>query len=292
MTQAWPVAACNHCGSSDARLLARIEDYFLVECSHCALAYIANPPSPDALAAIYQADANYHTALHDPGSAAYARMAQIAREHLAFTRRYASTGRLIDIGCSTGLFLAEAQRAGFDVSGVEFSAASAQFARDTFNVQVVDGDIHAVDAEPESFDQLTMFDVIEHVRDPAGDIAAAYRLLKPGGMFILSTPNIDGLFPRASQPLAGLLGHWPHPEPPWHLYQFSLRTLSAMLEKQGFACLGNQQTCIDLSYTFGTWRDLARSPKRLAYALAFAPVALAGPKLGRGDWFYLAARKL
>lgn len=240
---------------------------------------------------MYQADANYHTALHDPGSDAFARMDGIAAEHLAFVRRWAGQGRLLDVGCSTGLFLARARAIGFEVAGVEFSAASAQFARDHFDIAVTDGDIAALDCAPESFDLLTMFDVIEHVRDPAADIAAAHRLLRPGGLFILSTPNLDGLFPMLSQPLAQTLGYWPHPEPPWHLYQFSVRTLSAMLEKRGFECLGTRHTAIDLAYTFGTPANLARSPKRLAYALAFAPFAWLGPKIGKGDWFYIAARK-
>lgn len=291
MTQPWPHTVCNHCGSTDAHLVAQVDGYTLVRCASCDLAFIADPPAPASLAAMYQASNDYHASLHDPASRDYARMADVARQHLAFVRRWASRGRLLDVGCSTGLFLNEARQAGFDPYGVEFSASSAQFARDHFDVQVTDGDIHAVASEPESYDIVTMFDVIEHVRDPAGDIAAAYRLLRPGGTFILSTPNIDGLFPRASEPLARPLGYWPHVEPPWHLYQFSVRTLSAMLERRGFATLGTRHTAIDLGYTFGSARDLQRSPKRLAYALAFAPLAWAGPKIGMGDWFYLAAQK-
>lgn len=292
MAQAWLQATCNHCQSADTRLVASVGGYTLVRCAACGLAFIADPPDPEALAAMYQAGNDYHTSLHDPASQDFARMAQIAREHMAFVRRYASGGKVLDVGCSTGLFLHEAQKAGFEVSGIEFSEASAQFARDQFGLTITNGDIHAAAVEPESLDVLTMFDVIEHVRDPAGDIVAAHRLIKPGGLFILSTPNIDGLFPRASQPLAGPLGYWPHPEPPWHLYQFSIRTLSAMLEARGFECLGKQDTAIDLRYTFGKPAELARSYKRLAYALAFAPLAWLGPKIGMGDWFYLAARRL
>lgn len=291
MAQPGPDSACNHCGSTSARMVAAVHGYTLVRCASCGLAFIADPPAPAELAAMYQAGNDYHVTLHDPASADYAKMADLARRHLSFVRRWASRGRLLDVGCSTGLFLNEAKQAGFDASGVEFSAASAQFARDRFDLHITDGDIHAVDAPPENYDILTMFDVIEHVRDPAGDIAAAYRLLKPGGIFILSTPNIDGLYPKASEPLARPLGHWPHIEPPWHLYQFSVKTLTAMLEKGGFATLGTQHTAIDLDYTFGKPNDLKRSPKRLAYALAFAPLAWLGPKVGMGDWFYLAARK-
>lgn len=291
MTQPRPDAACNHCGSTGTRPVARVDGYSLVRCAACDLAFIADPPEPAALAAMYQAGNNYHSALHDPASDDFARMTDVARTHLRFVRNYAQHGTLVDIGCSTGLFLNEARRQGFDVAGVEFSGSSASFARDHFHLSVTDGDIHALDYAEGTIDVLTMFDVIEHVRDPARDILAAYRLLKPGGLFILSTPNIDGLFPKASEPLARPLGYWPHPEPPWHLYQFSVRTLSAMLEARGFACLGTHHIAIDLGYTFGTPRDLARSPKRLAYTMAFAPLAWLGPKLGMGDWFYIAARK-
>lgn len=291
MAQSLPHAACNHCGSTDARHVAYAEGYQLVRCVRCGLAFIADPPDSDALAALYQASNNYHVALLDPASAAFAHMTRVARTHLDFVRRWAEQGTVLDIGCSTGLFLNEAKQAGFDVAGVEFSGSSAQFARNQFQLSVTDGDIHAFDGAPGTVDVLTMFDVIEHVRDPARDILAAHRLIKPGGLFILSTPNIDGLFPRLSEPLADRLGHWPHVEPPWHLFQFSVRTLSAMLEARGFECLGTRHIAIDLDYTFGTPRDLARSPKRLAYALAFAPIAWLGPKLGMGDWFYIAARK-
>ncbi|MBA4781344.1 MAG: hypothetical protein A2792_16820 [Sphingomonadales bacterium RIFCSPHIGHO2_01_FULL_65_20] len=291
MAQPRPSAACNHCGSTETRPVARIDGYSLERCSRCGLAFITNPPSDAELAAMYQASNDYHTQLHDPASDAYARMAAIARKHLRFVERFANGGQLLDIGCSTGLFLDEARRRGFDVAGVEFSAASAQFARDRFHLSVTDGDIHAVDDAEGMLDIVTMFDVIEHVRDPARDIVAAHRLLRPGGLFILSTPNIDGLFPRASEPLARPLGYWPHIEPPWHLYQFSVRTLSAMLEARGFECIGARHTAIDLAYSFGTPATLMRSPKRLAYAMVFAPLAWAGPKIGMGDWFYLAARK-
>lgn len=291
MAQPRPYVACNHCGSTETRPVARIDGHWLERCARCDLAFVTDPPSEAALAAMYQASNDYHTQLLDPASDAFVKMTAIACHHLRFVERFASFGQLLDVGCSTGLFLDQARRRGFDVAGVEFSAASARFAREHFHLSVTDGDIHAIDDADGLLDIVTMFDVIEHVRDPAGDMLAAHRLLKPGGLFILSTPNIDGLFPRMSEPLARPLGYWPHVEPPWHLYQFSVRTLSAMLEARGFECLGTHHTAIDLAYTFGTVSELSRSPKRLAYALAFAPFAWAGPKIGMGDWFYLAARK-
>lgn len=285
------MVACNHCGSMVALPLFTSKSYDLVRCTSCGLAYIANPPSAAKLEEIYSASADYHSGLQQPGSSLWRRMDGIARGHLRFIAQLGQSGTLLDVGCSTGQFLDLARQHRFKGAGVEFSAASAEFARSHFGLSVETGSIHDSNHAAASLDMVTMFDVIEHVPDPAADMAAAFRLLKPGGWFVLSTPNIDGLFPRLSYKLADRLNYWPHPEPPYHLYQFSVGTLGAMLEKAGFTLGPVHHARIELSYSFGRPATLLRMPKRLAYALAFAPVAWVGPLLGRGDWFYLAARK-
>jgi 2-polyprenyl-3-methyl-5-hydroxy-6-metoxy-1,4-benzoquinol methylase len=285
------MSGCNHCANVASKPLFSMKGYDLVECTACGLAYIANQPTAAQLTEIYSASADYHAGLQQPGSKLWQRMDGIAANHIAFLKTVVQSGNLVDVGCSTGQFLAKARDGGFGVAGVEFSAGSASYARSHFGLNVEQGAIHDSALGAESLDVLTMFDVIEHVPDPAADIAAAYRLLKPGGWFVLSTPNIDGLFPRLSYKLAHKLNYWPHPEPPHHLYQFSVRTLSAMLIKAGFAPGPVRHSNIELSYTFGTPSTLARMPKRLAYAMAFAPLVKLGPLIGQGDWFYIATRK-
>lgn len=285
------MGGCNLCGDTHSVPVFSIKGYHLVECAGCGLAYIANQPDDAELARIYSGGEGYHAALKDPASKEWAVIAQTARAHMAFMAKVPGKGRLLDVGCSTGQFLNLARQAGYEVSGVEFSDDSRRFATDHFGLDVEAGSIHDTLLAPASLDFVTMFDVIEHVRDPLSDMAAAYRLLKPGGWFVLSTPNIDGLFPRLSRPLANKLDYWPHPEPPYHLYQYSVRTLAASLEKAGFKPGPVMHRRIPLDYTFGTLSTLATSPKRAAYAALFAPTALVGPWIGQGDWFYLAARK-
>lgn len=285
------MSKCNLCGETKARPIFSTKGYDLVTCAGCGLAYIANPPSAEELTRIYSADASYHASLKDEGSKAWADMDAIARQHMAFLETVVRSGTLLDVGCSTGLFLDRARQAGFAVKGIEFSADSAAFAQSRFGLTVERGSIHDSGDAAGSYDVLTMFDVIEHVPDPLADMAAALRLIKPGGWFVLSTPNIDGLFPRASYPLAKTLDYWPHPEPPYHLYQFSVRTLRAILAKAGFEPGPVRHTSIALDYSFGSLHNLLRMPKRAVYALAFAPLAKLGPLIGQGDWFYIAARK-
>ena len=283
--------SCNHFGTTGAAHLFRAKGYDLVRCSGCGLAYIANPPTMDELKVLYSAGASYHAALCDPSSETFATQDRIAVRHLAETLRGAKRGRLLDVGCSIGQFAARARDAGFAATGLEMNAASAAFARDHYGLEVAEGTIHDAPQAPGSLDVLTMFDVIEHVPDPLGDLRKAWDLLAPGGTIVLSTPNIDGLFPRASLPLAKKLDYWPHPEPPYHLYQFSAKTLGAMLEKAGFAVTATRHFAIDLAYTFGQMQTLLKMPKRLAYAGLFAPLAAVGPWLGQGDWIYVTARK-
>ena len=287
------MSGCNHCHDTGHRELFVHRGYRLVLCATCGLAYIANPPDAAGLASLYSADGggSYHTQLRDPANPEVARMARIAARHLSFVREVSTSGALLDVGCSTGAFLTEAKQAGFAASGIEYALESAAFAGETTGCRVEHGTLADSTTASGSLDVLTAFDVIEHVPDPAGELARMYDLVRPGGWLVLSTPNIDGLFPRLSYPLANRLGHWPHAEPPHHLYQFSVRTLSAMLVTAGFVPGPVRHCNIELSYSFGTLPGLLRMPLRLAYAAVFAPVAKLGPLVGLGDWFYIAARK-
>ncbi len=284
---------CALCGDDRHEALFRKNGYDLVSCRSCGLAYLANPPSAAAIAALYTDDVAYHGALQDPNDPEVVRMRATARQHLRFLRRSVPRAQgvtLLDIGCSTGLFLDEARAAGFDVRGAELSPHSAAVARDQLELPVHVGDWRDAGYADASFDVVTLFDVIEHLSDPEAELVAIRRLLKPGGILLQSTPNIDGLFPRLSLPLAKRLDYWPHPEPPYHLFQFSRRTLGRLTEKAGYEPLRIDQTRIGLDYTFGTPAAWKVSPKMLAYAVLFAPTAWVGPWIGMGDWLYLAAR--
>ncbi len=287
-------ARCNLCGSDRHVHLFRKHGYDLVRCTGCDLAFVANPPDEAGIKAIYTASSAYHDRLLDSGSAEFARQRRVARQHMQMLRRFRAHVAglsVLDIGCSSGIFLDEARTAGMRPHGAELSPDTAAFAHDHFGLPVHHGSWREAGYEAASFDVITLFDVIEHLPDPFGELQAIHRLLKPGGLLLQSTPDIDGLFPRASLPLAKVLDYWPHPEPPHHLFQFSAKTLAKMLERAGFRVEGTHHTSIELGYSLGTpaaWRE---SPKMLAYAALFAPVAILGEWLGQGDWLYLGATR-
>ena len=138
-------------------------------------------------------------------------------------------GRLLDVGAYTGVFVEIAGRHGWDAWGLEPSHWAVSEAR-RLGLHMIEGTLASADLSEASFDVVTLWDVIEHVTDPYDEIQRAYRLLKPGGLLVVHTMDIDSLF-------AKVMGRrWP-----WlmemHIYYFSRRTLAAMLEKAGFGIL-------------------------------------------------------
>ena len=115
-------------------------------------------------------------------------------EMLALIRRLAPAAtRLLEVGSGAGLFLKAAERAGWDVAGLERSGEGAAFARDRLSLDVRTEAAEAMSFEPGSFDVAVMFDVVEHLFDPRAVLEATRRVLKPGGLLVVSTPNFDAL---------------------------------------------------------------------------------------------------
>ncbi len=292
------VLSCPACHNDGAVLLFVKHGYRLVRCGACDLAYIDNPPDAAGIAALYQSDDGYHDRLIDQSSGEYARMDCVARRHMEVLTRHWPTPKgagglahVLDVGCSAGLFLKRARDAGFAVSGLEMSPRSVDYARETLGLDVQQGAIEDADFADGGFDVITLFDVIEHLADPYAAAKQLAKWLKPGGILLMSTPNIDGLFPRVSYLPAKTLDYWPHPEPPHHLFQFSPKTLADLARQAGLVPLRADHFCLPLSYSFGTPESWRISMKLVPYAAAFAPFAVVGPWLGMGDWIYLASRK-
>jgi 2-polyprenyl-3-methyl-5-hydroxy-6-metoxy-1,4-benzoquinol methylase len=136
--------------------------------------------------------------------------------------------RLFDVGCGTGVFLDEARRGGFETAGLEVSAYAAERARARgLNVQC--GAVDDFAPAPGSFDAITMWDVIEHLKHPAATVDRLARALRPGGVLALSTGDLGSLCARISG------RRWHLFNLPEHLYFFTPRSLRSLLRRAGLA---------------------------------------------------------
>ena len=108
----------------------------------------------------------------------------------ASLRRAPERIHLLDVGCSSGAFVHTAVRLGFDAEGVDPAPAAAQAAR-VAGLKVEKGLLHEVGYAEHSFDAVTLFEVIEHVRDPIALLRECHRILRPGGVLMVGTGNCD-----------------------------------------------------------------------------------------------------
>ena len=258
--------ACNLCGSRASRVLferpyPRLEtlkedarmttDVFgnygrIVRCLGCNLVFINPRPR---IAAICDSYAQMEDADYCREQECRSINAHIA---LRLIKRHATGGKLLDIGCSTG-FLLNAARLDFDTHGVEPSSWAAAHTSRRLGLNVTEGFFRDGMFPAQSFDVVTMCDVIEHVGDPKGDLAAIHKILKPGGVFYLVTPNIRSLSAR-------LLGSYWWGLRPAHLTYFSDVTMRKMLTDAGFDVVEMRSfgRIFTLDYWLGRLRNYPR----------------------------------
>ncbi len=198
-----------------------------------------------------------------------------------------TTRRLLDVGCYVGVMVELAQEAGWEAWGVEPSTWASEQARKR-GLKVITGTLCEAKLEQGFFDVVTMWDVIEHLTDPAAEIRNVRHVLKPGGVFAIHTIDIESLFAR-------VMGRkWP-----WlmemHLFYFSPRTLGKMLEKNGFRVIRSsaQGRFLHLGYLITRLEPYSRPLAKLLLGGA-ERLGLAGRAIpvNFGDLFTLYARKV
>ncbi len=202
-----------------------------VRCDGCGLTRVANPPPDDRLPAWYEAAYDRSPDTHNPpapGPGLYGELLKHESQVLELLERAPASrgGRLLEIGCSFGLFLAVARYHGFDCVGLELARAAADWGRSTFGLDVRHGSCPA-DLPEGPFDVIVGFEVIEHFSRPDAILALLAERLRPGGVLVLSTPCLDHPYHLA----AG------YDDPMWsvpgHLVYFDRATLRASLARAG-----------------------------------------------------------
>ena len=139
--------------------------------------------------------------------------------------------RLLDVGCGSGEFLSRMRTRGWSVAGVEPDPVAARAARDD-DLDVRDGSLAEAAFADDTFDAIVLSHVIEHVHDPIALLRECGRVLRPGGMLVVMTPNLTSVGHRRFG------ADWRGLEPPRHLHVFSVRSLDACAKAAGLHVSG------------------------------------------------------
>jgi len=146
-----------------------------------------------------------------------------------FLCAHAPAGRVLDVGCGNGDFLAQAKKRGWDVTGVELSALACEEAAARLGGNVYRGDLAELELPAGSFDAATLWHVLEHITTPHELLEELNRVLKPGGALIVEVPDCGNPVFRAFRQ------HYFHLDLPRHVFFYDRATLRAMIEGHGFA---------------------------------------------------------
>jgi len=116
-----------------------------------------------------------------------------ARLVLKLIKNYFPSGAILDVGCATGAFLEMAKKEGYSVEGLELSKWSSEIAKKR-GIKIYRKRLDALAKQkPKSYDVITLFGVIEHFEEPVKEIQAIQKLLKPGGLLVVWTGDINSL---------------------------------------------------------------------------------------------------
>lgn len=154
---------------------------------------------------------------------------------------HASMENLCDVGCGEGLFLSEAvARGATHVLGMEPGAEAAAYARSLGHTIVTDpiDQLKRIADEHAPLSMFTLFHVIEHLPDPTSAIRLIRSLLPKSGIIVLETPDFT------SVSFTGRAFQHKHIYPE-HLFYWNPRSLSMILEKEGFTVLANRHRDFD-----------------------------------------------
>jgi 2-polyprenyl-3-methyl-5-hydroxy-6-metoxy-1,4-benzoquinol methylase len=257
------VTRCRFCGGESDHVFdardrnQRVSDekFPYHRCRRCGTFFL--PEIPSDLGRYYPP--TYYPPL--PRHAELDRRAQAHRWRIDLVREYVSSGRLVDVGASAGLFAHLAKTAGFEVTAIEMDRRCCAHLREVVGVKVVESDDPvAALGELGGADAVTLWHVLEHVDRPAALLAAAAEALVPGGLLVVATPNVGSLQFR-------LLGaRWPHIDAPRHLALVPLATL-----EERTAELGLEREAVTTAdpageYNAFGWQGLL--PRRLSGPLA------------------------
>jgi 2-polyprenyl-3-methyl-5-hydroxy-6-metoxy-1,4-benzoquinol methylase len=243
---AWEEVACPFCGGTQARhheWFGTKRRYEYVECRGCSLVYQKRRARYDEhfLSAAYHGygDACPHVLNHGELNAEERALVESYRELVReIERALGRKGKILDIGCATGLFLLAAREEGWTPYGIDISSPMVKFMREVFHIPGQCGQYEEMDLTAAGpFDVLYCSHVIEHIPNPVGWVEKFRRDLAPDGLLLLNVPNqysADRVVKRFAKRIGLGKDNWAPWRTPDHLYEPHFKPMKKLLEGRGF----------------------------------------------------------
>ena len=233
---------CTLCGSSESEFLFNAKDrqhgisgsFTYVRCVNCGLVYMNPQISPQSVKAFYPDDYGPHKSHLDkagkPEKMSKSKLEKSLPKPLL--QKLNKDSCVLDVGCGSGKFLNEIKsNFGCKVHGLDISEHAAKTTKDNYGIDVFVGTVIAAPFPPNNFDVVTAWQYLEHIHNPLESLRMFHRLLKPGGLCVISTPNFDSFNAKIFK------DKWFGLECPRHLCIYTPQTINKLLQQAGFSLM-------------------------------------------------------
>ncbi len=207
-----------------------IEDSFrIVRCMECSLVFLDPMPTEYGLAKLYPDDYYSYQDFFARKNPLVNFIKKILLLNIATKDpKFSTPGKIIDIGCGSGKFLYSIREKGWDTYGVEVSSAGAKLGKEAAGLKIFAGTLLEANFSNDYFDYVRSNHSFEHLVNPNEVLSEMHRILKPDGKLMIGVPNIDSFNAKLFKK------YWWYLGAPVHTFNYSTKTLVAMLEKHNF----------------------------------------------------------
>lgn len=231
-----PSPACLICGSEKTYLWLTGREilhltpsiYSLYRCRDCKVKFVSPQPGPEELAELY--GSGFYAGAQS-GKRVARRVGRLA-DFLASFRAHEilkaipAPGKILDIGCGAGSFLAAMKKRGWQASGIDPSPEARNAAPEDLRDAIRIGQLADLPPDP-VWDAMTFWHSLEHAPDPSALVREAARRLREGGVLLIAVPLGTGIG-------SWLRSRWAFLDLPRHLFHFSPESLRSILTGAGF----------------------------------------------------------
>ncbi len=232
---------CNACDADSFKILSKVDTWEIGKCSSCSLVYVNPIPifEPSTEFSQMSLEFQYTQYMHKeipPEVIAFEKdqlLFQLAEVSRLMGQSH-DTLRLLELGCGSGASVKAATDLGWEATGIDLDPELIEAGRKQFNVDLRCSQIMDNGLEDNHFHFIRLRDVIEHLPNPLEILNEARRLLVPGGILLIVTPNQEGLILSARALLKGGIDSVATAPPPHHLHGFSPYNLKLITDRAAF----------------------------------------------------------
>jgi len=227
---------CNLCRSKEKHLIFELKNKYtpigerlnIVKCNNCGLVYLNSRHHLEEIKKYYPQEYFPRLNIKRVDERDKNRLDIKCKNRLKEILYLKKSGKVLDIGCGDGYFLNYLKQNGWQVNGIEISEFAARKIKEKYDIDIFCGELSQAGYPDEYFDVVSLFEVLEHLPDPAEALLEVQRIIKKTGLLIMTVPNFDSL----QRLLFGK--YWHIIDPPRHLFYFSRTTIDTILKKCNF----------------------------------------------------------